>query len=222
MTDGKHQTAVVENGERVLSPEQNAQYEKEHPQTVSPTADAAQSVKMKPTVQPPSAEAPKVGPPAVGQVKPDQTSDEISQEAKGAKLRPLAAAPEFDVMESGKPAPETLGGNPASPAPGQPVHPFGPQMTGVDEYHSHLRDLKNEMETGFQNKDYVKAGNAKLALNELEKANPRGSEYNHPGLWGKIEHGLPMLDKLAAQSVLGPGIRCSSYPEPRMNLSRAS
>jgi hypothetical protein len=219
MTDGKHQAAIVENGERVLTPEENAQYEKEHPQTVSPTADAAQSAKMKPMVAP--HEAPMVGPAGPGQAEP---AEKIDQEAQGAKLRPIAGAAEevmptpkgADVMESGKVAPEAAG---AIPTPGTPVHPFGPQMTGIDEYHSHLRDLKNEMETGFQNKDYVKAGNAKLALNELEKANPRGSEYNHPGLLGKIEHGLSIAGQAAANTVVGPGLMASiPGTQAHMNL----
>lgn len=231
INDGQHQVAVLENGERVLTPAQNQQYEAEQAakqQTVSPTAEAQQSAKLKPmaTVEQPAAkEAPKVGPPAVGQGA-NTGEDQITEEAKGAKLRPLSAGAEEtapipkgpDVMTSGKVDASTLGGNPAQPAPGTPVHPFGPQMTGTDEYHHHLQDLKDRMEQGFQNKDYVMAGNAKMALNELEKANPRGSEYNHPGLLGKIEHGLSIAGQVAAQSVLGPGI-VASIPGTRMNLS---
>jgi hypothetical protein len=74
------------------------------------------------------------------------------------------------------------------------------------------------MEEGYQAGDLVKAGRAKLALNELEKANPYGSAANRPGWLGKIEHGLSTLGQVAGQTVLGPNIM-AAIPGTRMNLN---
>jgi hypothetical protein len=50
VNDGKHQVAVLQEGERVLTPEQNEQYKAEHPEVakVEPTAQPADTLKLKP------------------------------------------------------------------------------------------------------------------------------------------------------------------------------
>lgn len=99
-----------------------------------------------------------------------------------------------------------------TPAEGGP-NPAQPVYTGSDKdlgkanqaaAHHDLEAKKAELKQQLLSPDLVVVGNARRQLAELEKQNPYGSAANHPGILGKIEHGLAKAGNIAGD-VLAPG-----------------
>lgn len=99
-----------------------------------------------------------------------------------------------------------------TPAEGGP-NPAQPVYTGSDKdlgkanqaaAHHDLEAKKAELKQQLLSPDLVVVGNARRQLAELERQNPYGSAANHPGILGKIEHGLAKAGNIAGD-ILAPG-----------------
>src|ERR1039458_6610519 len=110
VNDGQHQAAILKDGEKVLTPEEAAQYDKEHPKT----AEAPATEAPKPTAEGTSApEAPK--PAAEGTSAPEAPKAKSFGELVDAK-----ATEKADATAAAQPQ--------AAPAP-MPIPEEKPKMT---------------------------------------------------------------------------------------------
>lgn len=123
------------------------------------------------------------------------------------------------ATQGGAPAPTAQGEAPAPAAPAAPVtgpKPLGqpaaqPQevlnkipgtpetheTTPQDAYKTKIAGYDQGIQQALDAGDAVKANQLKVAKLNLEKMNPYGSEGNHPGVLGKIEHGLATAGNIA-------------------------
>lgn len=103
------------------------------------------------------------------------------------------------------PAPKYTGpnaGREKAPAPGVAISDAAlPQ----DEYRYAKDQIRQRKIAAADKGDLVGLGSAKVAEAELEKANPYGSAGNHPGMLGKIEHGLATAGNIAGNA-FAPGV----------------
>jgi hypothetical protein len=242
--DGHHQLAVLEEGERVLTPEQNAQYETEH----GAPADFGGPILQQPNppVRPtmdtehPSTEQFTAGahgdvaqPDGKGGVSPEPTQASAEQQpammsAASNKVPPVA--PKMAPM--GQPQDQP---NPQDPnAAAQPVQPEHNSMATTasaqplpnerEKLEGERAALKQKMVDAAEGKfnngkfDHVAYGEAKMALADLNKAHPWGQPGNHEGFFGKLGHGLAQAGEIASDVVLGPAIT-ERIPGTRENLN---
>lgn len=99
-----------------------------------------------------------------------------------------------------------------APAPGELIAPAAEKTdedlyarpTSSDELNARKNELKATIANAEATGDHARAGNAKVALAELEKQTPWGSALNHPGLLGKIGHIASEVGNIAGD-VVAPG-----------------
>jgi hypothetical protein len=83
-------------------------------------------------------------------------------------------------------------------------HEGDDQKQDQDAAHASLLRQRATLKQQLLDPDLVVAGNARRQLAELEKQTPYGSFSNHPGILGKIEHGLAKAGNIAGD-ILAPG-----------------
>jgi hypothetical protein len=99
-----------------------------------------------------------------------------------------------------------------APAPGDLISPKNLQTdedlyarpSTPQEFKTRRDELKATILNAETQGDRERAGTARVALAELEKQSPYGSAINHPGLLGKIEHGLAKVGNIAGD-IFAPG-----------------
>lgn len=74
-----------------------------------------------------------------------------------------------------------------------------------EDYQGNLKSLKQGIQKALGAGDLEKAGQLERALVEMQRQNPYGSETNHPGVLGKIEHGLGVAGNIAGE-VFAPSV----------------
>lgn len=218
--DGHHQEAVLEEGERVLTPEQNKQYETEH----GAPADFGGRVMQQPNPPvKPMLDTERESDQPVGGAKMDVSNPPDAKVGGGepAMMRTMSATNAPKMAPVGQPhdaAPAAVsGGAPGTQQVQQPeANPLsheGPALpSDHDKFQQEKSALKQKMADAAEGKfnngkfDHIAYGEAKMALADLEKANPYGSTANHPGMGGKILRGLATAGEIASDVVLGPGI----------------
>lgn len=240
--DGHHQMAVLEEGERVLTPEQNAQYEQEH----GAPADFGGRVLQQPNPPVrPMMDTERETQEPVGGAKMD-TSNPPAAEVEPAMMRTMSntakpAAPALRPFheEAPAPSPTAMPAGSASPdaanavgqsAMTQPEHnamatsaSAKPLPNEREKLESERAALKQKMVDAAEGKnnngkfDHIAYGEAKMALADLNKAHPWGQPGNHEGMLGKIGHGLAVAGELASDAVMGPGFT-AAIPGTRENL----
>lgn len=275
--DDDHQLAVLEDGERVLTPEQSAQYDKEHPEALVQTGtrpasafgtatEGAPSDFAGPVFENPNGIEPRwdeaarnpVDKPSVdaeftlanNKLVPSRTAPSSfgtaqatpeKNAADSAFARALKAHSDLVAANNQKTAEAankgdlvTLGaslinknfGLPVLEVPTQDASVSSDQLvprdvtseqsrgipkvqsestpfraTSPEEYKTNVNALKQRIFDAKLKGDQVAVGNAEDALIEYQRANPFGSAGNHPGILGKIEHGLSKAGQLAGDLV---------------------
>lgn len=136
---------------------------------------------------------------------------ELEDDGKSAPLGVAAPVDPSKMRELGSnvpistPAPKYTGpnaGREKAPAPGVAISDAAlPQ----DEYRYAKDQIRQRKIDAADKGDLVGLGSAKVAESELEKANPYGSAGNHPGMLGKIEHGLATAGNIAGNAI-APGV----------------
>ena len=231
-TDGHHQLAVLEEGERVLTPEQNQQYEAQQ----GAPADFGGRVLQQPNPPVrPMTDTERSADEPVGTGKMD-VSNPPKADVEPAMMRPAstnvpATGPKMAPM--GQPKDQSV-----QPAAGQPVQPgqvpehnsmattaaATPLPNEREKLEAERAALKQKMVDAAEGKnnngkfDHVAYGEAKMALADLNKAHPWGQPGNHEGFLGKLGHGLAQAGEIASDVVLGPGIT-ERIPGTRENLN---
>jgi hypothetical protein len=159
-----------------------------------------------------------------------------------AKVQPpMMAAPEpapnVPQQATAQPPAPSVGGRMTPQAPdtsalptqqNRPA-PLAPAVAGPSD-HNKFQEAKSELKqkmmdaaTGKFNNgkfDQLAYGEAKMALADLELANPLGSEFNHPGIGGKILHGLSVAGQAVGQA-FSP-VPMSAIPGTRDYINRQS
>lgn len=143
-----------------------------------------------PGAQPEATEKPKVGPPTTGQ------TERASIMHDDSSLKTLGGKPPIDNNAVAQP-----------PATGKEAAPAPPVANATPNAKLALQraEIHKQMEDAAAKGDLVALGSAKLHLLELNKLNPYGSEANHPGILGKIAHGLAKAGNIAGD-ILAPGV----------------
>lgn len=96
-----------------------------------------------------------------------------------------------------------------------PGAPETHETTPVDAYKAKIAGYDQGIQQALDSGDAVKANQLKVAKLNLQKMNPYGSEGNHPGILGKIEHGLATAGNIAG-AALNPGLM-TQVPGSKLN-----
>lgn len=210
VNDGNHTTAIVEDGERVLTPEQNAQFKQEHPEEAAAHAVPTQTARIQaphPAQEPQAAESthteliPRGTPQEQTAIKVDK------QKAMGSgNLIDLGKAiinqqhlePSVSDSTQTQVAPnkivipqeshqDTAGG---ALIPGAPTSETPSQRRdfGGMEHKAKLAQYDQQIQAARDSGDETAADKLALAKIEYQKSTPWGTEGNHPGILGKIGH----------------------------------
>jgi hypothetical protein len=247
-TDGHHQLAVLEEGERVLTPEQNAQYEQEQGGAPADFAGRVMSQPNPPVHPMMDTEAPETDR-ISGGAQPDVTNAGADAQHPVADVSPDAMRtmstrvpstmsqgtmpqPSDKAAGVGQPTPKMQ-----NPATGEPVgaatehNPMATTTSGTplpnerEKLEAERSALKQKMVDAAEGRnnngkfDHIAYGEAKMALADLNKAHPWGQPGNHEGFFGKLGHGLATAGEIASDVVLGPGVT-SMIPGTRENLNQ--
>jgi hypothetical protein len=130
-------------------------------------------------------------------------------------LGTAAPKPEYTgMLAHGQVAPEA--GAPINPKDLQKDEDLASQPKTPEDLKARREELKAAIFNAKSQGDLVRAGAAESALAELDKQNPYGSPANHPGVLGKIEHGLAKAGNIAG-NVLAPGAM-SLVPGSDLNM----
>ncbi len=247
--DGHHQLAIVEDGERVLTPEQNQQYEQEHA-AVFPTIGAEKHLtqtnpptEVQNSDEPLPADVPRgarmnINPYAEGtakgtvgtapdaKVEPPQMRTMSNTSVPQNKMAPVEGAMAGEGQPGGAP-PGGEGGGGAGESTLNPLHtasssnPLPHEREWLEGERSRLKQKMMDAAEGVHNGgkfDHVAYGEAKMALADLNRMHPWGQPENHPGILGKIGHGLGVAGNIAADALV-PGV-APFIPGSRANLER--
>ena len=233
VNDGKHQVAVLKEGEKVLTPEQAEVYDKEQAKKTveNPGAQTEDAHPTDETAIQPQAPAPDKPLPTASHeervaIKKDQQDalgmgvSGLTQlglaniHAKQLGLNPVAVGDEatpagFDVNQMTAPK----GLNQGAQAPGLPkmadaVGPAQPAAPAVKpDFKTQLAQLKQDHSAALAERTpegKVKADYIQAQINDLQKNNPFGTAENHPGFTGKLVHGLAKIGNIAG-NIVAPG-----------------
>lgn len=248
--DGKHQVAVLQDGEKVLTPEEAAQYNKEHPEQagkgpseeinapnpeeVNPKAAPVQMAENAPPPTParaamqpivpkepdttdmkqyPSkgfqpANQPQTMEPTQTQVQPRDMSQQPAAEPEPSpkdvfQKQKETAAKKGDLVGLGAaiigersvaPPSVTAGaGGPEAQPPRTGAVPDSeikdPQQAFKQKINNYKQAYQSALDE-FTPEGQKRAAGIKEAMLNYMRENPYGSAGNHPGIVGKIEHGL--------------------------------
>lgn len=124
--------------------------------------------------------------------------------ATGAGLGSAAAAPES--VDAGRADPNT-GAGLGSDAPHTGFDKLGkasPQLDFKETIKRYDEGIQAARDKGTADGD-IEAGHLERAKLTFEKQHPYGSAMNHPGVLGKIEHGLAKAGNIAGD-ILAPGV----------------
>jgi hypothetical protein len=245
--DGHHQMAILEEGERVLTPEQNAAYEQEHGAPLNAPGRVLQQ--PNPPVQP-MMDTEHTADQPVGQGKMD-TSNSPASEVAPPTMRTMSTTTPRSLGQPSVPGllpsarqPQPIASNVSAPAPTGaapngavdenriPINfqpgkdtslPTAKPVFTHDQLEAERSALRQQMMDAALGKDnngkfdHVAFGNAKVALAELEKAHHWGTPGNHEGIGGKIIHGLATAGNIAGEAII-PGVM-PAIPGSRANLN---
>ena len=156
-----------------------------------------------------------------------------SEEATGRNREPMIGATSQPTVKPMTPpgnidAAPDLGGV-SSAAPDMGLGPIaGPKKPTMDEslqpgmvqpgdtlkqeQHRQLEELRPQVTAAPGTSDFY---SQKIAQEEFNKANPWGSALNHPGVLGKIAHGLALVGQTAG-AIVAPGA-VAAIPGTRLN-----
>jgi hypothetical protein len=239
--DGHHQLAVLEEGERVLTPEENKAYEErkqgvmngavqlEQPNPpVRPMMDTERDVQ-----QPVGGAKMDTSNPPAAEVEPASmrtTSNEVTPAMSAPATTPAPTAGGVPKMQRNPSTPDIMGQTIQDQA--QPEHnpmatsssaaPLPSEREKLESERSALKQKMADAAEGTNNNgkfDHIAYGEAKMALADLNKAHPWGQPGNHESFLGKLGHGLATAGEVASDVVLGPGIT-SRIPGTRENLNQ--
>jgi hypothetical protein len=245
--DGHHQMAILEEGERVLTPEQNAAYEQEH----GAPADFSGRVLQQPNPPvKPMMDTEHTADQPVGQGKMDTSNPPTSEVAPPTMrtmstttprslgqpsvpgLLPSARQPQPIARNVSAPAPTGAAPNgtvdenriPVNFQPGKDTSlPTAKPVFTHDQLEAERSALRQQMMDAALGKfnggkfDHVAFGNARMALAELEKAHHWGTPGNHDSTGGRIGHILGTIGNIAGEAII-PGVM-PAIPGSRANLN---
>jgi len=231
VNDGKHQVAVLKEGEKVLTPEQAEVYDKEQAKKTveNPGAQTEDAHPTDETAIQPQAPAPDKPLPTASHeervaIKKDQ-QDALGMgvsgltklglaniHAKQLGLNPVAVGDEatpagFDVNQMTAPK----GLNQGAQAPGLPkmadaVGPTQPAAPAVQpDFKTQLAQLKQDHSAALAERTpegKVKADYIQAQINDLQKNNPWGSAENRPGFMGKLGHVASKIGNIAGDTFI--------------------
>jgi len=231
VNDGKHQVAVLKEGEKVLTPEQAEVYDKEQAKKTveNPGAQTEDAHPTDETAVQPQAPAPDKPLPTASHeervaIKKDQQDalgmgvSGLTQlglaniHAKQLGLNPVAVGDEatpagFDVNQMTAPK----GLNQGAQAPGLPkmadaVGPTQPAAPAVKpDFKTQLAQLKQDHSAALAERTpegKVKADYIQAQINDLQKNNPWGSAQNRPGFMGKLGHVASKIGNIAGDTFI--------------------
>jgi hypothetical protein len=218
VNDGKHQVAILKDGESVLTPEETEQRKAEQASKVEAPSPALKTQDAKSTDegQPlaPTAEAtPKAKP--FGQLVEEKATEKAGEAAAAqpkAAIAPEEKKPEITgghiladqwLKKNGMPSmvlpPE---GNPVLPTyggPGKPVaqgEAISAKQLPQDELKYQIANLNQQHTAALAERTpegQEKADRIALQIQDLQKSNPWGSAANHPGVLGRLGHVAEMV-----------------------------
>jgi hypothetical protein len=221
VNDGKHQLAIIEDGERVLTPEQNAAYKSAQDLPVESRKQPGM-----PTIMP------KVGPLGTAFPQSPDTQHPLGDEVKQPSSMPhstdtSASAPPFDPLQLinddkvsaakngdlvgfGKalinekhfsPTMPMYSGPGEAPATGELIPTKEMHGDKSKYYDQQIQDALDKAATTNDPAYQEQADRLKLAKAQYEKNTPWGSEGNHPGILGKIAHVAAGVGNIAGDIV---------------------
>ena len=219
VNDGKHQVAVLQDGERVLTPDEAEQYRSEHPEAAKPTEETTKQPTEVATNTPTpklsrlggSVESPK--PTEEAQEKPVEEKPKLTyghiladnwlkSNGMPSVVDMLKAPKEFN---QGTPEPklEVPTGTSTEPtaAPQGPMKPIvqPPPLDHKATVQKYDTQIQAALDTGTP-EGHEKALLLQEAKQQYLKSTPWGSATNHPGILGKIGHVAEMVASRAPVS----------------------
>jgi hypothetical protein len=150
--------------------------------------------------------------PGLGSMAPNYVMRSSVSPQVDANGKPVPETPDINDLRSTKPGLGKIGVE----SPAQVAQSSMDQNVHTPEELKFQRNLiKQDMASHPM--DFVETGKDLVRLSTLNKLNPYGSEANHPGVFGKILHGLATTGELASDAVLGPGYT-ALIPGTRQNI----
>ena len=215
VNDGKHQVAILQDGERVLTPEENERYKAEHPEVKAapaakqPNSEEKAKAKAAEQVQNPGVQTSTAPPDLVSNMleeKPVEKPEPVEQPkvtggqqlaSQYLKSKGLTSITDLMTKPESLNTPAAQGGaSPQAPSTPQPgMKPIVPAPTAEPTAHlSHKERLaKYDAEIQTAMDEGTAAGHNKALLLQEAKQNflkntPWGSAENHPSVLGKLGH----------------------------------
>jgi len=246
VNDGKHQMAVLEDGERVLTPEETEQYDREHGSADEPRMVAESTPPPKPSMEPIVPRETPAEPKPYPGAQPPQPSAQAStyqMPADQMKVQPQESPEPVNVFQKQKEDAAKKGdlvglgaaiigekatARPQDTAPTTPTTPTGdaeikdPKQAFKNKIAQYKQAYQQALDE-FTPEGQKRAASIKEAMLNYMRENPYGSAGNHPGILGKIEHGLATVGNVAG-AVLAPGVEAMIPGSAlnRMEQSRAA
>jgi hypothetical protein len=218
VNDGNHQAAILEGGERVLTPEENVQYKAEHAAPLI-AEEPARRMPVASNTEKPVAPEPVVTEEAP-QNKPGympRISAPVNQHANDVVEAPLIPEEKTAPTKGGVladaylkhiGAPETAQ-MPKYQGPGKSVAQgqlIPEKQLPQDELKYQLADLQKQHSAALAERTpegQEKADRIALQIQDVQKSNPWGSAANHPGALGRIGH---IAEMVASRAPVSAGI----------------
>ena len=243
VNDGKHATAIVEDGERVLTPEENAQYTQEHPEEAAAHARPTQVAQIGQAPHPANEPLiPERGTPEERTAIQTDKQNAMGKGIMGLKDLGLAAIHQRNLEPSISDSTETqitprkivvpqeshqetAGGPLIAGAPNDYSQSQRRDFAGM-ERKARLTDYDQRIQVARDSGDETAADKLALAKSEYEKATPWGTEGNHPGILGKIGHIAADVGNIAGNIVapstmaLIPGTALNRQLKERQTFGR--
>lgn len=217
VNDGKHQLAIVQDGERVLTPEENEQYKKEHPEEKSAApaplipmrGDTSTSDQLIPTGQPAkgtpqeraaikvdkqkamgSGDLVALGKAAIAERHLEPSTSDVAGQITE---RPTAGLPKIGLPQE---AHQETAGGPLIPGAGTSETPSEQRDLRNMERKAKVADLEKQRQDALASGDLTTADKLAVAKAELQK-----TPWSDRSILGKIGHVASVAGNIAGDIV---------------------